>query len=191
MQHGIVVKIEFAETVAQGFAPVQKSRLYHTDKQPLITVELLHLVAGHAQDARLYLGRRGKHMLIYRKQVLHLKKALQKHTQNTVFLRARSRCHTTTHLLLHHAHHVSNLVPVFKSLKKNLARNIVGKIADDGETLRKKSRTIYFKEVALHNALLHLRVVLVQAGYRLRIDSLPMHSHIAAFLQKLRKHPHS
>ena len=97
-----------------------------------------HLVALHADDGTLHLGRRVEDGRLNGEEIFHVVPRLDEHAQDAILLVAGLRRHAQGHLVLNHARAAGDEVAVVEHLEENLRRDVVGVVAREHKRLATK-----------------------------------------------------
>lgn len=164
LQHGGIVD-QVPEGIAQHFAALAKGGLHDLHKEGIFENGVWVGFAPEVNHAAEDLWRGCKGFPGYRKKVFAFIPGLGKHAEDAVFLIARRGNDAAGHFLLKHAGHLRDEVAMLKHSEKDLAGNIVGEIANQGEgPAIKQLVEIQLQKIALHDMFPPRRMFVVQPG---------------------------
>ena len=183
---------EGLQGISQRLAARLECLLHDPKKQLLVATKPLGSVTGESHHGRLHLGRRHEYVRRHREQVLNGIVCLQQYAQDAVGFGAGRLSQALGHFLLNHAHHLAHLLPVIEHGKKNLAADVVGKVADDGQRLvREHCSQALLQKIGGVDAVGQRRVVHFQVSHRLGINLDHAGLVSGIFEQILREHTHA
>lgn len=132
LEHGGIV-YKGPKGIAQHFSALSKGGLHNLYKEGIFENGVRVGFAPEINHAAKDLWWWGKGFPGYRKEVLPFIPGLGKHAEDTVFLIAGRGDDATGYFLLKHAGHLRDEVAMLKHSEEDLAGNIIGEIANQGE----------------------------------------------------------
>ncbi len=141
------------ERVTEHLTALVEGSLDHANEKNLVAIEVRAGVTGEANNGALNLGRRRKHTLGNSEKVLDVVPSLKKNAEDTVSTTTGRLGDTKSNLALDHTDNLGNQVAVGEHFEEYLARNVVGKVTDDTNTLRPEGAQVELQEVALDEML--------------------------------------
>ena len=109
--------------------------LDNTTKELFITAKVRYIVAGHADNGTLHLGRWIKHARFDGEKILHLIPSLDENGEDAILLMTRLRGHAQGHLMLNHTSTAGNEVLVVEHLEEDLRGDVIWIVARQDERL--------------------------------------------------------
>ena len=176
------------EGVAEGLAALAEGCLHHSLEELGIAPQICARVAGEAKHSAHHLRRGIEHSRGDIEEIFAVIPCLQKHGEYAVDLRARLGAYALRHLLLEHAGHYRDLLPVVEHLEEYLRGDVVGIVAYQRELSGEELLEVHLQEVAFY----HLKVGKdpLEKAHALCIELHGLHL-TSGLHEELREHTHA
>ena len=191
-EEAVVAALESAseqglEGVAECLATAVEGRLDDGFVQPFVAAELLPIVACQSHHGALHLGRRIEGRGGDGEEVFHVVPGLNERREDACRAGGGSCSQSFGHLLLDHTRATHHAVALLEHFEEDLARYVVGVVADDRKVRRVACAEIHLQEILVQDAPLQGRIMRAEEADRCGID-LDYREVVAGGQQVARQH---